>query len=646
MTTQRFVHTFLLFTLLLLVHPSYAQVKLPEELQEAIDLSKKYPYDPIIATNAEVTYKFYQSTNSEAGVRASELSEETLMCLREGYVLGKYVSTDTHSVIKQAKYYSGKGLKSSRTLEALDCVSNFSMDIFDTDQELCSYQLHFDEIGDLQKYAITKEYDDLKFLTKAFVLEYHPVQKKTLTFEVPTWLEMEFIELNFDGIKFERSEQPTNVGVKRITYEFTDLPESFAPSGAPGKTYYEPQIVLVFKSYKKGTQIPLMATIADQYKWYKELVNEVEVIDDDLRPLVEKILIGKQTEQEKIEAIFYWVQDNIRYIAFERGVMGFRPEPAHKVCSKRFGDCKGMANLTKSMLRLAGFDARLTWIGTNYISPEFNYSFPSLANDNHMICALFWNDKKYYLDGTESYCAFGEYATRIQGRKVLIEDGENYIIETVPVAESSVNKSISSADISYQNGELHGKASVEYGGEEKRFVLRQYQNLRTNLKDDAVKGFLQFDLPEMMIGTYTASDLGDRSGDLTFNYEFDFNHHTLKTEDEVYVNLEYQNYFKSYFIDSTRTVPIDIGHSRYISSTVNFTIPAGYKVSHLPEGFTFSEDGLDIKIALKEEAGKVVYSKELTVDYRLISPEMIPVWNSAMTGLEKMYNHYIILQKL
>lgn len=80
---------------------------------------------------------------------------------------------------------------------------------------------------------------------------------------------------------------------------------------------------------------------------------------------------------EKIEAVFYWVQDNIRYIAFENGIMGFKPEAASKVYQNRYGDCKGMANLLKEMLKICGYDARLTWIGTNDI--PYDYKTASLA---------------------------------------------------------------------------------------------------------------------------------------------------------------------------------------------------------------------------------------------------------------------------
>lgn len=139
-----------------------------------------------------------------------------------------------------------------------------------------------------------------------------------------------------------------------------------------------------------------------------------------MKAKADEITQGKSTAIEKVKAIYYWVQDNVRYIAFEDGLAGFKPEKAQEVLRRKYGDCKGMANLTKELLKASGFDSRLCWIGTHHIA--YDYSTPSLAVDNHMICAVVLNGRRYFLDATEKYIPLNEYAERIQARQVLIED--------------------------------------------------------------------------------------------------------------------------------------------------------------------------------------------------------------------------------
>jgi hypothetical protein len=115
----------------------------------------------------------------------------------------------------------------------------------------------------------------------------------------------------------------------------------------------------------------------------------------------------------------------------------FCPIKAEEVLRKKYGDCKGMANLTKELLKAEGFDARLCWLGTSHIA--YDYSTPSLAVDNHMICALMFKGKTYFLDATENYLGLDDYAERIQGREVLIEDNDKYILTHVPAEAYTQN---------------------------------------------------------------------------------------------------------------------------------------------------------------------------------------------------------------
>src|SRR5690242_9074625 len=107
---------------------------------------------------------------------------------------------------------------------------------------------------------------------------------------------------------------------------------------------------------------------------------------DKLQKQLTQITQGKTTDADKIKAIYYWVQDNIRYIAYEDGYSGYIPASAQEVLSKKYGDCKGMANLLTEFLKLAGYDAHFTWIGTRSI--PYPQNTPALCVNNHAIVTL------------------------------------------------------------------------------------------------------------------------------------------------------------------------------------------------------------------------------------------------------------------
>ena len=135
------------------------------------------------------------------------------------------------------------------------------------------------------------------------------------------------------------------------------------------------------------------------YRWSNGLA-QVDCNIPELDSLLAEITEGCRTDMEKIRNTYAWVQQNIRYIAFEAGILGHKPDTPAEVLRKRYGDCKGMAILLRTLLKAQGFDARLTDIGTVDI-PYRMSEIATLASVNHMICSLIYQGKTYYLDAIQ-----------------------------------------------------------------------------------------------------------------------------------------------------------------------------------------------------------------------------------------------------
>src|SRR6185295_5135482 len=252
--------------------------------------------------------------------------------------------------------------------------------------------------------------------------------------------------------------------ITRTTFTIKDIPAFQNEPSSPNHALSSPHIICVSKAYtENGQRKVLFESVKDLYGWYSTVCADIGNNPNELKARVAALTADKKTDMEKIESIFYWVQDNIRYIAFENGIMGFKPDAAQNVLKNKYGDCKGKANLLKEMLKLAGYDARLTWIGTSDL--PYDYTLPSLAVDNHMICTVILNGKRYFLDGTEEYIALNDYAQRIQGKQVLIEDGKNHILDKIPEFPADRNKEILNVKMNIIDNAITGNAVAEYNGE-------------------------------------------------------------------------------------------------------------------------------------------------------------------------------------
>lgn len=53
-----------------------------------------------------------------------------------------------------------------------------------------------------------------------------------------------------------------------------------------------------------------------------------------LKKLVSELTANAQTDEQKTQLIYAWVQNNIKYIAFEDGLGGFVPRSSRRVSKK------------------------------------------------------------------------------------------------------------------------------------------------------------------------------------------------------------------------------------------------------------------------------------------------------------------------
>ncbi|NJK96878.1 MAG: DUF3857 and transglutaminase domain-containing protein [Bacteroidales bacterium] len=173
---------------------------------------------------------------------------------------------------------------------------------------------------------------------------------------------------------------------------------------APNLKYYYPHLAFYIDNSKPANLMnDKLSGLNGLFNYYHSLVKDINTSDDKaIKQEVENIISGATTETEKVKRLYYWVQDNIKYVAFEAGMQGFIPEPASQVFIKRYGDCKGMSSILNYMLKVAGIESYLTWVGTRDIPYRYT-EIPSEITDNHMIVTYYHEGKPIFLDATNNH---------------------------------------------------------------------------------------------------------------------------------------------------------------------------------------------------------------------------------------------------
>lgn len=613
----------------------------PEDIELAKTLRSKYSKDDvaIIESKEEITFDL---NKKEAKVLVNSSLKEKLMGINSRAEIQKYEFYNGQSEVfdMKLKYRNDKEVYKQIT-------DNYyqDKDLFYNDARVKFMNVTFDSQGKSYLYEVERKFKDIKYFTSIYFHEDYPIKNKEVVITVPNWLQIELKEFNFAGFNIVKSKvEDARKELTIYTYKIEGLSGFSKEEDAPGKSYIYPHLLVLAKSFKnKNVQTPLFASTSDVYKWYKSLVNEMKDDTNVLKDKVKELTENAKSDEEKIKNIYYWVQDNIKYIAFEDGIAGFKPDESNNVFTKRYGDCKGMGNLTKQMLKLAGFDARLTWLGTKHIA--YDYTIPSICVDNHMICTLFFKGKKYYLDGTEKFNSFGEYAERIQNKEVMIEDGDKFIVDKIPGVNYESNKEIYKADFVIENEKLKGKCNRNASGESRANFLQIFNLFETNKKGETLEKFLSSQDKNIEVANIKTSDLKNRELNLNIDYDIQISNKVSSFDNDIYVELENRNEYKN-FEFKDRKNDFEFEFKKNYVSNISLEIPKGYKITKLPESLEIKEDDFNIAVNFKQVGSKIIYNKQFIFKNAVIKSSKIEKWNESIRKLNTIYNQQITLSKV
>lgn len=518
-----------------------------------------------------------------------------------------------------------------------------SNNIFHSDTRVKYSNMKLFKYGDMRKASATKQFNDMRYLTNFYVTKSTPCLERIISIEVPENMEIDLKPFYLDDHDVKYTKHKSKKGYVH-TYTAKKVSSYDESPGLPGHSYIYPHILVLPKSYERdGQKIVMFRDTKDQYKWYKSLVDEIGNDNSDLKSTVDEVIAGATSDKEKMENLYYWVQDNIRYIAFEDGIAGFKPESCQEVYKKRYGDCKGMANLLKEMLIIAGYDARLTWIGTKTVA--YGYDIPSLLVDNHMICAVKQGDDFIFLDGTEKFINIDNYAERIQGQEALIEDGDNYILKKVPNANAEDNQMTLSLVVEIEDDILAGKVQASFMGESKSGIRYAMSSTKSNKLEDAAGNYLKYGNENVSVDEVAIMDFDQKSKLSKIEGDIRLHEYVSTFGKETYVYMDPFKIYDGYELEKDRKYEYWFSHKVKKNVSVKLKLNQAQKISSIPNELTIDNPEFKINGNYAVNGDVINYNFSIEIPQAKISKNNIASWNDAVQQMKDFYDQPIIIEK-
>lgn len=177
-------------------------------------------------------------------------------------------------------------------------------------------------------------------------------------------------------------------------------------------------------------------------RWWWNLIREEVAVSPEMKAKVAELVDGKETQAERLRAIYDFVVTDIRYNAWEFGIHGYQPYSAPVIFSRRFGDCKDKAILMKAMLGEVGIESWPVVIRSSGRRFEEDLSVAMVNHFNHCIAYVPEQAgiQEMFLDGTATSHPLEVLPDADRGAKVLVVRDGGVELKRIPFPEATDNE--------------------------------------------------------------------------------------------------------------------------------------------------------------------------------------------------------------
>ncbi len=216
------------------------------------------------------------------------------------------------------------------------------------------------------------------------------------------------------------------------------------------------------------TFAPHLVLAEKSLSWRSEVDRYFDEISDrlttspEMAALSQKLTAEAKTSDEKIAAIYRFIQSEFTYKALAFGPRAQIPNTADQIVADKYGDCKDLALLANRLLEAAGVRSYLSLVNTG---ARIKKDLPSLDQFDHMILYLPDHRDGHFIDCTSQHVSL-ELSTPLglAGRNILVLDPDAPHFVAAKEQEIDQNTIISNKRIEIVDDALHVEETISFSG--------------------------------------------------------------------------------------------------------------------------------------------------------------------------------------
>jgi len=588
-----------------------------------LKLSAQKTYETALIPKDLLPYASAVIRENEVNVEVKDLDNTLIHVKTAITVLNKNGDDVAHMAVFYNKSMSIKYIKGIVYDEFGKQISKFSESTFSDESAAHDFSLFEDTrvkhyIPPVTQYPYTIVYEyEVRSKQSLNFNDWSPnsspataVEKSTYIFTCKPDFNIRYKEINLASKVVLSTDKS---GLKVYTWQANNL-KAFRPEPfSPDKESYLPSVKIAPENFEYEGIKGSFTNWKELGKWeYDKLLQNRQYIPEQTADHIKEITANITDPKLKAKKVYEYMQAKTHYISVQVGIGGYQPFLASDVDKLSYGDCKGLVNYTRALLKLVDIDSYYCVVEAGDRKVSFLKDFASMAQGNHIILCIPFKNDTTWLECTSQKIPFGFLGTFTDDRVVLACTPQGGVLMHTPKYDASTNRQQRRADFTLNpKGELTGDMTTTFKGtqyddrdylfeesptEQNKMIQKVYNinNLTVQKLDIKQDKELQPTTTETV--KFTARDFGiDESGKIRFNLN-PVDHIGTPPRDvrnrvnDVYINDGYTD-----------------------EDEITYTLPAGYRSTRTPFNVSINKPFGKYTATLATKDGKLVYKRSLQI---------------------------------
>jgi transglutaminase-like putative cysteine protease len=389
----------------------------------------------------------------------------------------------------------------------------------------------------------------------------------------------------------------------------------------------------------------------DVAKWYISLAAPRRASTPAIAAKARELTANKTTTLDKLRALAWFAQRDIRYVAIEIGIGGYQPHAAGEVFTNRYGDCKDKATLLSALLREIGIESY--YVLANTSRGEIDGNFATMTGFNHAVLAIKLPadvppaampavlkhpklGNLLFFDPTDSTTPIGQLPTYLQENRVLVvaNDGSGELVDVPAHPAEATHLAVTAKLALTTDGALDGEVREVRTG---FLAARARADLLTMTEAERKKWLdrrLGYHLSQFSAKDLAIENLDDVTKDLVFRYHVTAPSYAKKAGPMLLVRPRVLGRKAESVVDlKERANAYVLDGPSLETDDVEISLPAGLVADELPEAASITSPAVTYTSAAKVEGNVLHYKREYKVSRFTVPLEGIPELNKVFTRI-------------